>query len=176
MSHPTFPVRVRALLAVGVLSAVTLPVLAQSAGHAATMPMPMPAPAVKAAPQNVTRLALKVTQARVVAVPPGITDTSLFVTLTNPGAQPVVLSTARSPLAAHAMLMRTVTDARGLTGMQATPTLTVPAHGTLVLDDLGAHVMLMGLKRPLKPGESVTVSLSDAAGRTLTVRAPVRKP
>jgi copper(I)-binding protein len=60
--------------------------------------------------------------------------------------------------------------------MTAAPTLTVPAHGTLVLDDLGAHVMLMGLKRSLKPGETVTVILSDRAGHTLTVRATVRKP
>ncbi|GHF51108.1 hypothetical protein HNQ07_003018 [Deinococcus metalli] len=155
----------RTLLALG---AVTAPALAHPAGHS----MPMPAPAAKAA----TPLPLTVTQARVVAVPPGISDTSVFLTLNNPGAQPVVLTAARSGVAAHAMLMQTVKDARGLTGMKAAPSLTVPARGSLVLDDLGPHVMLMGLTRPLKPGEVVTVILSDRAGRTLTVRATVRKP
>jgi copper(I)-binding protein len=161
--------RVRALLAVGLLA---LPALAQSPENSMTLTMPR----LKTIPASAAPLALTVTQARVVAVPPGISDTSVFLTLKNPGAQPVVLTAARSSVAAHAMLMQTVKDARGLTGMTATPSLTVPAHGTLVLDDLGPHVMLMGLKRALKPGEVVTMILSDRAGRTLSVRATVRKP
>lgn len=158
---PRRPVRAL-LLGLAVLAA---PALAHPAGH------PMPAPTPSAAP-----LPLKAAQARVVAVPPTITETSVFVSLTNAGAQPVVLTGVRSPLAAHAMLMQTFTDARGLTGMKATPTLTVPARATLTLNSTGPHVMLMGLKRALKPGETVPVILSDRAGRTLTVRATVWKP
>ncbi|WP_309571567.1 copper chaperone PCu(A)C [Deinococcus sp.] len=175
MSHLfTVRARIRSLLAALLLS---VPALAQSGGSSNPMnSMDMTTPRPKPALASATPLNLKVTQARVVAVPPGITDTSLFVTLSNPGARPVVLSAARSPLAAHAMLMLTMRDAQGLTGMKVTPTLTVPAHGTLVLDDLGPHVMMMGLKRPLKPGETMTVILSDVAGHTLTIRAPVRKP
>ncbi|MFC3831817.1 MULTISPECIES: copper chaperone PCu(A)C [Deinococcus] len=164
MSHFHVPRRpVRALL-LG-LAVLAAPALAHTAHH----PVPVPNPG--AAP-----LALKATQARVVSVPPTITETSMFVTLANAGTTPVVLTGVRSPLAAHAMLMQTVTDARGVTGMTATPTLTVPARRTLTLSAAGPHVMLMGLKRALKPGETVPVILSDRAGRTLTVRATVWKP
>lgn len=159
---PRHPVRAL-ILGLAVLAATAL---AHPASH------PMPAPMASAAPP----LPLKAAQARVVAVPPGITETSAFVTLSNPGAQPVVLTGVRSPLAAHAMLMQTVTDAQGLTGMKATSTLTVPARATLTLNSAGPHVMLMGLKRALKPGETIPVILSDRAGRTLTVRATVWKP
>ena len=166
---PALSARVRALLALGLLA---VPALAQSAGNSMDLTMPT----LKAAPTSTAPLALKVTAARVVAVPPGIEDTSVFVTLTNAGNRPVVLTSAQTAVAAHAMLMLTVKDAQGLTGMKATPSLTVPAHGRLVLDDVGPHIMLMGLKRSLKPGEVVTVILRDRAGHTLSIRAPVRKP
>lgn len=59
-----------------------------------------------------------------------------------------------------------------LLNLKATPTLTVPTNGTLALDDLGPHVMLVGVLGSL-PGETVPAMLSGAAGHTLAIRAPV---
>lgn len=120
-------------------------------------------------------LSLGVASARVVAVPPGIGETSVFGVLSNTSDKVVTLRAASSPLAAGAMLM-TTTRAGGMMGMQMADALTVPARGRLVLSETGPHLMLTGLKRPLRVGEAVPVTLRASDGRTLTLRATVRRP
>ncbi|WP_104990159.1 copper chaperone PCu(A)C [Deinococcus sp. NW-56] len=122
------------------------------------------------------RLPLTVQGASVIAVPPGATETSAGMTLRNPGKTPVVLTSARSSAAGHVMLMTTRRDAQGRVGMSAVKSLTVPAGGQLALKPGGDHLMLMDLKRPLKPGERVPLVLVARDGRTLTVSATVRLP
>ena len=73
------------------------------------------------------------------------------------------------------MLMVTRTQ-DNMTGMSMTDTLTLPAGGTLTLSDTGDHLMLMDLKEPLQPGQTIPITLTDAEGRTLTIQAPVTKP
>ena len=94
---------------------------------------------------------------------------------TYTSAAPVTLKAVSTPVAGHAMLMVT-TKSGAMSGMQAAPTLTVPARGTLKMGHMGDHVMLMDLKRPLKVGEKLTFTLTDTAGRTVQVAATVRKP
>ncbi|GGL12461.1 copper chaperone PCu(A)C [Deinococcus radiotolerans] len=116
-----------------------------------------------------------VTDARVVAVPPGIRETSVFATLRSTGNADVRITGVSSPAAEHAMLMVTRTQ-DNMTGMSMTDTLTLPAGGTLTLSDTGDHLMLMDLKEPLQPGQTIPINLTDAQGRTLTIQAPVMKP
>lgn len=160
------------LLAALALAAVLIPATAQHAG------MRQPAPAApQSAPQpSRAPLPLTVQNATVVAVPPGATETSAFLTLRNTGQAPVVLTGVQTALARHAMLMTTRRDARGMTGMSMVQTLTVPAGGTLNLSASGDHVMLMGLTRAPKVGEKVRLTLTTRDGRTLKVDAVVRKP
>ncbi|MFC4427744.1 copper chaperone PCu(A)C [Deinococcus navajonensis] len=149
------------------LSAGLLAVLPVAAGHAAHS---VPAPSVRSV-SPVRALA-----AQVVAVPPVITETSAFVSLHNPGARPVVLRAVSTPVAAHSMLMVTRRDAQGRSGMQTVTRLTVAARSTLKMGPDGTHVMLMGLKRPLKVGERLPLTLSFADGQTVKVQATVRRP
>lgn len=149
-------------------------------GHA--MPghtMPMPAQATpaqpKATPTSGAPLPLRASAATVVAVPPGIGETSVFLTLTNTGAQPLKLTGARAEVAGRAMLMNTVKSG-AMTGMKMAAALVVPARGQLVLSATGDHLMLMNLKRSLKVGETLKVVLVTGDGRSLTVNATVRKP
>ena len=116
-----------------------------------------------------------VTDARVVAVPPGIRETSVFATLRSTWDADVRITGVSSPAAGHAMLMVTRTQ-DNMTGMSMTDTLTLPAGGTLTLSDTGDHLMLMDLKEPLQPGQTIPITLTDAEGRTLTIQAPVMKP
>lgn len=132
--------------------------------------------AAPAAPANAAPLPLTVTDGRVVAVPPGVTDTSVFATLTNTGPDDIQLSGVSSPAATGGLLMITRTDAAGLTGMSGVDTLTVPAGGTLTLSDTGDHLMLSGLKAPLQAGERLSLTLTDTQGRALTLDLPVLKP
>lgn len=155
-------------LLAALLLAALIPATAQhaGAGHA----RPVPAPTARAA------LPLAVKDVVVVAVPPGATETSAFLTLRNTGRTPVVLTGAGSAVAAHTMLMRTRRDTQGRTGMVTVKTLTVPAGGTLTLKPSGDHLMLMDLKRPLKVGETLTLTLTARGGGRLAVKAVVRKP
>ena len=146
-----------------------------SPGH--TMPghtVPMPA-RTGAAPAPSAPLPLRASAATVVAVPPGITETSVFLTLTNAGAQPLKITGVRAEVAGRAMLMNTVKSG-AMTGMKMASALVVPARGQLTLNATGDHLMLMGLKRSLKVGETLKVVLVTGDGRSLTVNATVRKP
>lgn len=170
MSRPT------PLLLSLALAAVLIPAAAIRS-QAGQTPAP-PAHSAHAAPAATLaqRLPLTVGGASVVAVPPGATETSAGMTLRNSGKTPVVLTAARSNVAGHVMLMTTRRDAQGRVGMSAVGSLTVPAGGQLVLKPGGDHLMLMDLKRPLKPGERVPLLLVAPDGRTLTVSATVRLP
>lgn len=168
MSRPT------PLLAALALAAVLIPAAALNAGRPTPSAVPSTAPPSTAAPSAAR--ALTVSDPILIAVPPVATGTSALMTLRNAGATPVVLTGVRTSVADHAMLMTTRRDARGRTGMSAVKTLTVPAGGSLRLTPSGAHLMLMGLTRPLRVGETVALTLTVQGGRPLTVNAVVRKP
>ena len=129
------------------------------------------AAAVKAPP-------LSQTGGWVEAVAPGVTETSVFMTLKNPGKAPVRVTGGSTAVADMVMPMNTVTSGSGtarMSGMTDTSALTVPVRGSLVLKPDGDHLMLTGLKRPLKPGETLSLTLKTSAG-PVTVRLPVKKP
>ncbi|MEF2277757.1 copper chaperone PCu(A)C [Deinococcus sp. YIM 134068] len=156
------------LLAALALAAVVLPASAGHSGH--------PAAPVTPAAQSAAPLPLTVRGATVVAVPPGATETSIFMTLHNKGRTPVTLTGVRAAVARHGMLMATRRDSQGRTGMTNVKTLTVPAGGTLRLSATGDHLMLMDFTRPLRVGETLPLTLVGTGGRTLPVKAVVRKP
>lgn len=169
---------------VGWLAGVTLILisfaLAQHGSHGMsgqTMPghtLPKPTPA-QATPSPRAPLPLRASAATVVAVPPGIKETSVFLILTNTGERPLKITEVRSALAGRTMLMQTVKSG-AMTGMKAASALVVPARGQLVLSAAGDHLMLMDLKRALKVGETLTLKLLTGDGRSLMVNATVRKP
>lgn len=155
------------LLAALALAAVLIPAAALKAGQS------QPVSQIQTASRL---LPLTVQDATIVAVPPGATETSAFLTLRNLSQTPVVLTGVRTALARHTMLMTTRRDAQGLTGMSMVPNLTVPAGGTLRLSPAGDHLMLMDLTRTPKVGETVRLTLTSQDGRTLNVNAVVRQP
>ncbi|QFP75753.1 copper chaperone PCu(A)C [Deinococcus sp. AJ005] len=169
----SLPTSRRMLLGAVLMTVLGLPALAQHTDHA--MPMPA-ATAQKTAQKSTGTLPIKSMNATVVAVPPIITETSVFGTLMNTGKTPIVISGVSSTVAGHGMLMVTRKSVGGMQGMSMTKTLTIPAGGKLVLSDTGDHLMLMKLKRPLKVGETLTLTLSATDGRTFALKATVRKP
>jgi copper(I)-binding protein len=54
--------------------------------------------------------------------------------------------------------------------------LEVPAKGEVLLQPGGYHVMLVGMKRDLKPGDRFTVDLEFEISGTVTVEPEVREP
>ena len=80
----------------------------------------------------------------------------------NDGAGPDRLVSASSPAARSVELHQSmVSNGPGgaMSHMAPLAGVDVPAHGLVAFAPDGRHMMLMGLKRPLKPGEAVPVTL-----------------
>ncbi|MEU5947290.1 copper chaperone PCu(A)C [Micromonospora sp. NPDC047465] len=100
--------------------------------------------------------------------------TAAFVSLVNDGDTDVTITGAAtdvSPMELHEMAMRD-----GQMVMRAKQGgIVVKARSTHVLEPGGDHLMLMGLKRPVRAGDQVSFTLTFADGRTQTFTA-VAKP
>ena len=107
-------------------------------------------------------------------VPPGMKNSAAFMTLVNHGKEEAVLVKARSS-ASKVVELHTHTMEGGRMVMRQIPRITVPAEGTTELKPGGLHVMLIGLKKPIKTGDTVEVELYFSNGEELTVKAPVMK-
>lgn len=59
--------------------------------------------------------------------------------------------------------------------MRAVDALDIPAHGSVALRPGSYHVMLMGLKHPLKAGDTLSLTLRFEKAGTVAVSAPIEK-
>jgi hypothetical protein len=95
-----------------------------------------------------------------------------YLTIVNGGA-PDLLVGAESPVAerveAHASSMK-----GGMMMMAPEPTVPAPAGGQAAFTPGGRHLMLIGLKRALKTGDHVPVTLRFKSGQRLAVDLTVR--
>ncbi len=97
-----------------------------------------------------------------------------FVTLTNRGEAEDRLIGGSAPVAAQVQV-HIMSMAGGVMRMrQLKDGLALPAGKPVMLKPGGAHIMLMGLKRPLKRGETVPVTLHFAKAGKVTVRFVVQ--
>lgn len=98
---------------------------------------------------------------------PGMTTGAVyFRAIQNKGSQPDQLLSARTPAAASVAFHRMVMDG-DVMRMQAVPAIELPAgtevrlrHGSAAPGVEAHHIMLMGLKAPLKDGDRFPVTLS----------------
>jgi periplasmic copper chaperone A len=104
------------------------------------------------------------------ATPPGAQTAAAYLTIVSHSTEPDVLVGASSPQAAQAEFhLMTMTD--GVMRMRpATSGITVPAGGTVELKpDGGYHLMLGGLKAPLKSGTMLPMTLRFAKAGSIEV-------
>jgi periplasmic copper chaperone A len=96
----------------------------------------------------------------------------VYLTITDSGAADRLTAVA-SPIAAKAELHESFTE-QGVAKMRAVDALPVTPGKPVTLAPGGYHIMLMGLRQELKPGDSFPVTLSfEHAGQvaaTVTVR------
>lgn len=101
-----------------------------------------------------------------IRVLPGDLPAAGYVTLHNDADQPAVLQGASSAAYGSAMLHQSSTET-GMGRMRMVDHLDVPAHGQAALAPGGYHFMLMHAARPVKPGQTVQITLRFADGSTL---------
>lgn len=91
-----------------------------------------------------------------------------YLTLVNRGKTADALVRAESP-AAQKVEMHTSSMAGGVMKMSQEARVPLPAGGKVVFAPGGRHLMLIGLKKPLKTGDKVPATLSFASGQQLKV-------
>ena len=96
-----------------------------------------------------------------------------FMTILNTGAKPMTLTAIESPLADTVELHQS-SMANGVMTMRRQDTATIAAGGKLELSPGGYHLMLLGLKQPLKVGQKAPVTLVFAGGQRVTVDLTVQ--
>lgn len=107
-------------------------------------------------------------------LPPGQMVSAAYMDLVNDGNRPVAIVAASSDSAGSAEL-HSHSHSNGMMQMQQVRRLEVPAHGHVLLAPGGYHLMLINLKRSLRAGDQVGITLFDEEGKFYTVKIPVVK-
>ena len=97
-----------------------------------------------------------------------------YMTLRNTGAAPDRLIKVASPAAEKSEIHETKIEG-GTAMMRPAGPLELKPGATIELKPGGLHVMLMGLERPLKEGESLKLVLTFEKAGTIEVEASVEK-
>ncbi|RTG95548.1 copper chaperone PCu(A)C [Thermus scotoductus] len=109
-------------------------------------------------------------------VPPVVKDTAAYLTLENRGKTPLRLVGAETEVAERVSFHQYHREHRGgqvVLGMRPLPYLDIPPGGRVEFRPGKYHLMLEGLKRPLKAGEKVVLVLRFQDGSKLKVILPV---
>jgi hypothetical protein len=122
---------------------------------------------------SAAEVAVEAPWARATAMPGGAG--AAFMTIVNGGAVADRLVKAASPVA-EVTELHTHLHEGGVMKMRAVPFIEVPANTATRLAPGGLHVMLIGLKAPLKEGETVPLTLSFEKAGELAVSVPVVGP
>lgn len=104
---------------------------------------------------------------------PGETTTTAFADIGNPTMYDVYFSSASADVAGKVEYREM--GPGGVAKPDALTFVIVPAYGSLSLEPKGVYLLLMDLKRPLKEGDTVPLTLTTADGVALKVAAVVRK-
>jgi copper(I)-binding protein len=108
------------------------------------------------------------------ATAPSAKAGGVFLTL-KPGAAPDKLTGASTPVAEMAELHRTVAE-NGVMKMLPVETMPVEPGKPVELKPGGLHIMLMGLKQPLKQGETFPITLRFEKSPPVTATVMIGAP
>ena len=122
---------------------------------------------------HISAFSVETVQAWMRAMPPGQPTAAAYATISNPGEGAMRIVGASSPVAASVEIHESRQE-QGVWRMRRLPGLEVPAGGEIVLAPGGVHLMLFGIKQPLKAGDSVPMRLETDTGQWLEFEIEVR--
>jgi periplasmic copper chaperone A len=102
-------------------------------------------------------------------------NSAAFMTIRNGGSQADRLVAAECPAAMMVEIHQSM-EKDGMAMMSPVSAIEAPSRGQVELKPGGYHVMLMQLKKDLKPGDKVELTLTFAKAGRVAVTAEVRKP
>ncbi len=109
------------------------------------------------------------------ATPPTAKSGVVYLYIENSGTADDALVSASTPVANNAMVHET-TVRDGVMKMSHVMDLAIPAGETVKLEPSGLHVMLTGLKSPLKAAASFKLTLTFEKAGDITIDVPVLLP
>jgi copper(I)-binding protein len=105
---------------------------------------------------------------------PGDLPAAGYVTLQNNDAKAATIAAVQTNAYTSAMIHQSTQDADGMSHMTMVDHLAIPAHAAVSLSPSGYHLMLEHASHPIKPGDSVNITLRFADGSELPVSFLVR--
>lgn len=127
-----------------------------------------------AAPLAMASKAIDVMHPYARAVPPGQSNSAIFMMLKSNSPLPVSLVKAQSSVADNVELHAHMVD-NGVMKMRQVSEITVPGNGSIKLQPGGYHIMLIGLKQDLNEGDKVRVRLYFSNNSMSVIDLPVKK-
>jgi periplasmic copper chaperone A len=106
---------------------------------------------------------------------PGSVPGGGYLTLVNTGDLGRSLTGASSDDYGSVSLHQSVSQG-GVSSMHPVDVIVLKPHSTLVFGDSGYHLMLMNARKPLKPGDTVTITLQFADGSRIPCPFQLRSP
>jgi hypothetical protein len=103
----------------------------------------------------------------------GVGNGAVYVTIENYGGAPDALLAAATDAARTVELHETINEG-GVMRMRPLRKFEVAGGARLEMKPGGHHIMLLGLTRDLKPGDTVKVTLTFEKAGPMTIEAPVR--
>ena len=117
---------------------------------------------------------LKITNPYVRLMPPTSPTTGAFMVIENTSAKEVKLIKAESDIC-NLVELHTHKMEDGVMKMREVKNMPIPAKGKTTLKPGSLHVMLIGLKNPLKLNQKVAIKLTFDNGEKVDVQAVVQK-
>ena len=93
---------------------------------------------------------------------------------TSNQAEQLVKASVSADIAETVEIYETNIDEDSVMRMRPVDEIEVPANGKIELQPGAYHIMLLNVKKELKPGDKVPLTLTFASGKTVTVEAEVR--
>lgn len=139
----------------------------------ALLPLSLMAACLAAAPVLAEDNSIRVDAPYVRLAPPGAAATGAFMRISNSGAGDRQLIRADSPVA-QTVELHTHVNENGMMKMRPVARIEIKAGSYTDLKPGSYHVMLIGMKQPLKDGDSVPITLTFDQGPQQQITAPVR--
>jgi copper(I)-binding protein len=103
------------------------------------------------------------------------TNSAAYMKISNSGDAPDRLVAVKTDAAQTVMLHESRMDGDVMKMVHLADGIEIPAHGAAELKPLGKHVMLIGLKQPLKAGEMLPLTLVFEKQGDVAIKAKVGK-
>ena len=125
-----------------------------------------------AQPSGVNAIVVENAWAR--ATPAGAKTGAVYMTLINNGAIPDRLLGATTPVSDKVQFHK-VSEENGVSSMRELPTIDIAPGARVIFKPSDLHVMLVGLKQPLKEGQTVPLTLDFEKAGKVSIAASVAK-